>query len=120
MAKMSPLQEVKQRFESKEALVKQLVDRLHRRSEEDAKSFAKRLVKASNKKLLKLYDTTAAVYERFGAKADLVESVLKLERPTGAKVDAPFKDALSKLNHAELLDRYRGLAKRAARQKKAD
>ena len=112
MATKSPLQLVKDTFGTKEDLVKQLKDRLNRKPDETEKQFVKRLMRTSNKKLLHLFTITSTVYDKFGSKMDLVDAVLKLERPNSQKEDAPFKEALQKLSHARLLDRYNGLMKR--------
>ncbi len=119
MAKKSPLQEMKERFGSKEEVVKLLVDRLHKHEDESKEEFTKRLLRVSNKKLLKLYETTEAVYEKFGTKMDLVDKILKLERPNASKVDEPFKESLLRKSHGYLLDRYRGLVRRAKRAGKS-
>jgi len=113
MATKSPLQLVKDTFGTKEDLVKQLKDRLNKMPDETEKQFTKRLMRASNKKLLHLFDVTTKVYDKFGTKMDLVDAVLKLERPNAQKEDKPFKESLQKLSHARLLDRYNGLIKGA-------
>lgn len=109
----APLKEMKERFGTKEELVKQLLDRLEKKADEKRDDFMKRLMRVSNGKLLRLYKVTETVYGKFGSKTDLVERLLKLERPTAKKEDSPFKNALLRQTHAKLLDRFSALEKRA-------
>jgi DNA-binding transcriptional regulator PaaX len=91
----APLKEMKERFGTKEELVKQLVDRLEKKADEKRDDFIKRLMRVSNGKLLRLYKVTETVYGKFGSKTDLVERLLKLERPTAKKEDSLSKRLFS-------------------------
>ena len=61
MSKPSPLQRVKSEYGSKENLVDQLVSKLERFDDEGADEFKVRLMRVSNKKLLRLM----SVQQRF-------------------------------------------------------
>ena len=52
---LSPLKEVKAKFESKKKLVESLVSHLEKQEGEKQDAFTKRLMKASNSRLLKLH-----------------------------------------------------------------
>lgn len=106
----SPLQSVKDKFESKEKLVEAVealataelwVNRLN----ED-----KGLAKVSNKKLLHLHQVLTTVKERFGSRAKLIDEVLELEKRTK---DAGFKVRLERLSTPALLDEHGASSRRA-------
>ncbi len=54
----NPIKEVKEKFEDKKKLVDKLIGSLKSKEGESKDSFKKRLLKTSNKKLLKLHEKT--------------------------------------------------------------
>jgi hypothetical protein len=75
----SPLAELKDRFESREALVKELIGLL----EDKDPGLEASLNKTSNTKLMKLHATAKVVKRRFGGRQGLIDSVTKLTYPSG-------------------------------------
>ncbi|MFW5875377.1 MAG: hypothetical protein ACOCXM_01445 [Myxococcota bacterium] len=108
--KKAPLAQVKERFGSKDDLVKAVrtlasddlwVDRL---AEDDG------LGLVSSRKLLHLHDVLSEVKNQFGTRGKLVDAVLELEKR--AKDDG-FRSQLERLPTPRLLDTYRSAKKRA-------
>jgi hypothetical protein len=85
-----PLARVKERFGSKEDLVKTLVEPLAG-ADEDTDVLRGRLLKASNQQLLRLQRVVATVKEKFGGRDKLIDSIGK------ALNKAKDKDYLAKL-----------------------
>ena len=113
MAKMSPLQEVKERFGSKKELASQLFGKLEKiYVDESDEEFERRIRTSSNKKLLRLYAATSEVEERFGNKVGLVDAIMKLRYP--GKPDEQYRGKLEKQQITRLLDEHRMLSQRAA------
>lgn len=105
--KKSPLQQVRDQFGSKKDLVERLlplVERLH--SDESDAEYARRLGTASNKQLLRMWTTAAAVKEKFSTRAALVDAVVKAKF---GKENNDYRDALGRLTNARLLDLHRQL-----------
>ncbi len=79
--KKSPFLLVKEQFESKEKLVRELMKfstKLFDRPEDQEKdALEKMLLKASNQKLLKLHHLGKAVEKQWGSKEKLVDALLK-------------------------------------------
>jgi len=115
MAK-SPLQQVKDRFGSKEALVKEL-SALVEKSDLFIKHFneTKGLDRVSNLKLLRLRRIAAEVQEKFETRAKLVDALLELE---GRAKDADYRKRFDKYTLGRLLDVYRVAERRARRAAK--
>jgi hypothetical protein len=106
----TPLAEVKERFGSKENLVKEL-RKLFDRTDlfENRLNPDKGLLRVANAKLLKLYDVAEEVKERFSTRAKLTDDLLKL---LGRAKDAQFKDSLDKWGLPRLWDYYKRVAKK--------
>jgi|SRR5690625_288234 len=105
--KKSPLQQVRDQFGSKEALVEKLlplVDRFD--SEESDEEFARRLGTASNKQLLRMWNTETLVKEKFGSRDALLDAVVKAKF---GKENPDYRTALSRLSKARLVDLHRQL-----------
>ena len=75
MSKKSPLQRTKDEFGSKEKLVDKLVSVLSSiaKADEDKEDLKGRLLAASNKKLLKLFEMGSTVKEKYGSVEKLAE-----------------------------------------------
>lgn len=110
MAKQSPLQIVKEKFGSKEKLVDQLVGTLERNEGESDEDFRARLLSVSNKKLLRLHKTQAAVTE-LGGKDSMINKIVALKFP--GKGDQDYRAKLATLRITRLLDMHTSLARRA-------
>lgn len=107
MSKLSPLQIVKRDFNSKAALVDQLVSRLERFEDEEADAFRARLMSVSNKKLLKLNAASKRVESEFGDKEKLVDAIVSLKF---TKPNADYKTRLMRHQISRLLDLHGSLS----------
>ncbi|MBW2277976.1 MAG: hypothetical protein JRF63_10810 [Deltaproteobacteria bacterium] len=110
--KNTPLAEVKERFGSKENLVKEL-RKLFDKSDlfQNHLSPDKGLARVANAKLLKLYDVAGEVKERFSTRTKLTEDLLKL---IGRQKDEQYKASLGKWGLPRLWDYYKRIAKKHA------
>jgi len=108
--KKTPLAEVKERFGSKENLVKEL-RKLFDKSDlfENRLSPDKGLARVANAKLLKLYDVAGEVKERFSTRAKLTEDLLKM---LGRQKDEQYKESLGKWGLPRLWDHYKRIARK--------
>jgi len=108
--KKTPLAEVKERFGSKENLIKELrqlfdkTDLFENRLNPD-----KGLVRVANAKLLKLYDIAGEVKERFSTRAKLTEDLLRM---LGRQKDEQYKSSLGKWGLPRLWDFYKRIARK--------
>ena len=116
MQRLTPLQQVKERFGGKKKLVDELVPKLSKPEGMSTPDFKAKLGKASNQKLLHLLDTINEVQKKFKTKADLVDEILKLDRPTGKSVDKDYRDSLLRKTHAHLYDYYKSRARQEERK----
>jgi len=115
IAKKTPLQQVKDDHGGKSKLVEVILSLVDTGEEavDDAKA---RLLKASNKKLLRLQAAASAIKDKYGSPEKLVDFVAgKLNR---AK-DSDFVEKLRAYSPARLLDLARSLAKEPRRPLKA-
>lgn len=107
----SPLATLKDKFENKAKLVAEL-EKLTK--DEDLwvarVNKNKGLAHVSNSKLLKLHSTFAAVKEKFGTRAKLIDAICEIEKR--AKDDG-FKTRLGAFPVPRLWDMYKSAAKRA-------
>ena len=109
--KKTPLQVVNEEHGGKTKLVDKIVGLIDR-GDEDKDSLKTRLLKASNKKLLRLAAVSATIRDKYGSTDKLAEAVAqKLNR---AK-DSDFVRRLSGSTPARLLDFARSLAGEARR-----
>ncbi len=113
--KKTPLQQVKEQFESKEKLIdavkKLATDELWLDRVNDTKG----LEKVSNAKLLRLHSVLETVKKDFGSRAKLIASIAELEKRTK---DEAFQTRLEGHSLPRLLDEQRAAAKRAAKPTK--
>jgi len=110
MSNQTPLQEIKERFGSKDKLVKELralfdkgdlfVERLNP---------DKGLTHVANAKLLKLHDVALEVKERFTTRSKLTEDLLKQLK---AEKDLGLKQRFDKWGLPRLWDYYKSVAKK--------
>ncbi len=113
MAKMTPMQEVKERFGSKEELAKLLYAKMDRPFEDESDDdFQRRIRTASNTKLLRLYSVHAKVEKDFSDKAGLVDAIMKL-RYADAKPSLQYKQKIEGYRITRLLDMHQVLARKA-------
>lgn len=114
--KKSPLQRVKEKFESKEKLVEALLGLpesvLERTEGDDKDGYKARLLAAANTKLLKLHAVGTAVAQRFGNKDGLVDALLKLENKSK---DQDFRRKLQQQSVGKLYDQHQAAERRAKR-----
>lgn len=111
--KKSPLQQVKDQFGSKEALVNKLVPMLERYEDESDSEFAARLSTISNGKLLRLLSAEERVQKEFGTKSELIDKIIGFK--LGERKDEGFRNKLSGYANTRLLDLHDSLARKAKR-----
>lgn len=114
----SPLAIIKDKFGGKEKLVAELekltkdddlwVSRMNKN---------KGLAHVSNAKLLRLQETFAAVKEKFGTRAKLIDAICEIEKRVK---DDGFKARLGAYPVPRLWDMYKSASKRAGRGAKAE
>jgi hypothetical protein len=104
--KKTPLMQVKDEHGGKAKLVDKVLGVIER-GEEDAAELKDRLLKASNKKLLRLLATQAAIKDKYGSPAKLAEAI---GQKLGKAKDADFMRRLGRYTPARLLDMARSLA----------
>lgn len=115
MAKLTPLQEIKERFGSKDKLVKELKTLFDK-----GELFAERLnpdkgiAHVANRKLLKLYDVANEIKERFATRSKLTEDLLKMLK---REKDTGLKERFDKWGLSRLWDYYKSVAKSVAKKK---
>jgi hypothetical protein len=120
--KKSPLAKVKEQFGSKDKLVDALIAlpasvvERGEEGEEDKDAFRKRLLGASNAKLLRLHTTGKSVSERFGSKGKLVDAILNLHK---RGKDQDYRNKLSTLPLGKLFDQVSALEKGVRRAERA-
>jgi hypothetical protein len=106
MPKLTPAQVVKQQYQSKADLAKQLIPLLEKPENLEQAEFERRIQVASNKQLLRLMRVTQTIKKRYGTKEALVE---KLEKSKFPKGNADYKTKLMKLHASRLLDMARSI-----------
>ena len=108
--KKTPLQEVKERFGSKQNLVKELKGLFDKgKLFEDRLNPDKGLDHVSNAKLLKLHRVATEVTERFTTRENLVNDLVKLMKREN---DEGLKDRFEKWGLPRLYDYYQSVATR--------
>ncbi|MEC8024951.1 MAG: hypothetical protein VX223_13530 [Myxococcota bacterium] len=100
--KASPLQQVHEKFGSREKLVEKIIPLLETGDTDDAKSA---LMGTTNKKLLRIYETAIQVKEHGGRK-NLIEKLTTLRYPKGNPDDGFLKSA-EEATQKRLLEMYR-------------
>ncbi len=113
--KKSPLARQKDEHESKEKLVDRVIGVLGSiaKSDEDHDALKARLLAASNKKLLRLFDVGSQIKSKYGSVEKLAEA---LGGALGRAKDAPFIAKLKSHAPAKLLDLMRTAEKRGKKK----
>lgn len=108
--KKTPLQEVKERFGSKENLVKEL-KKIFDKGDlfENRLNLDKGISTISNTKLLKLHKVAEEVKERFTTRANLVDDLMK---SLGRVKDEGLKSKFEKWSLPRLWDHYQSVVKK--------
>jgi hypothetical protein len=114
-AKKSPLARQKEEHGSKEKLVDKLVTLLGQiqKGSEDKEDLKARLLAASNKKLLRLFQVGSEIREKYGSVEKLAEAAAGA---LGRAKDAPYVAKLKTLSPAKLLDALRTAEKRSKKK----
>jgi len=106
----SPLETVKARFGTKEALVEKVLPLLDRQAEETEAALRDRLLRVSNTKLLRLLAQEESLRKDFGSRDALADKVTVLS--TGGRLDPDLRARLGKQSTGRLLSRHAVLARR--------
>lgn len=114
-AKKTPLQQVNEDHGGKTKLVESILGTVDL-GDEDKDEAKARLLKASNKKLLRLQANSATIQERYGSVEKLVQTVAE---KLGRVKDSDFVARLKAFSPAKLLDLARSLAGEARKPLKA-
>jgi hypothetical protein len=112
----TPQAVVRERFESKEALVDHLIGTgLVQTGEDESNDELKsRLIKTPNKKLLRLHGQIGDVTNRFGGRDGLIDALCKLKFQ-GRKLEDGWRTKLSGWSNGKLLDLHISLSKRSSK-----
>ena len=92
MAKLSPLQRVREEHGSKDELVDKILEVLEVPEGEDPLDFEERLSTTSNKKLLRIWDYHELVQDQFGSRQGLIDKITTARFPGG---NSDFAEKLS-------------------------
>lgn len=111
----APLHTVKDKFGSKEALVDRLMPLLDRQPEESEEEFKDRLMRVSNRKLLRLFERENTLREQFGNRETLVDRIMELRLQVGRKANADLRRVLLTQSTGRLLSAHWGLTRAAKR-----
>jgi len=110
--KKTPLEQVKERFGTKEKLVDAVENLATDEMWIDRYNEVKGIQSVSNAKLLRLHEQLTDAKERFGSRDQLIGAILELEKRTK---DSGFKQRLGRYPVPRLLDLHRAATKRAKR-----
>jgi len=106
----TPLSEVKERFGSKEALIKE-IEKLTAKKDLLAEKFGEKGVEhVSNAKLLRLHRLVSEVSDRFSSRAGLVDAYLELRHRSK---DEPYRQKLMTYTLGRLYDMYQVAQRKA-------
>ncbi len=110
-SKKSPLARTKGDHGTKEKLVDKLITLLGQvnKTDEDKDELKARLLAASNKKLLRLFEVGSEIREKFGSVEKLAEAAAGA---LGRAKDAPYLAKLKTISPAKLLDLFQSAEKR--------
>lgn len=116
----TPLNTVKERFESKEKLVaaveKLMTEDLWVPRLSSDRGGNKGVSQISNAKLLRLHDALSTAKDQFGTRAKLIDAILELDKRTK---DAGYRTRLEAYPVPRLLDMHQSSARRAKKSTKA-
>lgn len=113
MSKLSPLQNVKKIYGSKDQLISKVIELLTPADGESREDFSKRLKYVANAKLLRLVQIGEKIKE-LGGRSALVAKLAELK---GQAKDKDFTASLGKLSLARLLDTYQALTRKVKNAK---
>ncbi len=102
--KKTPLQTMKDKFQSKEKLVDALLGLLERRGGLSKDDLRKKLLVQSNSKLLVLHRREEIIRERFGSRANMIDSLLAAGKKKSGKEDKDWRRRLESSSAGQLLD----------------
>ena len=108
-AMKTPLQLVNEEHGGKEKLVDKILGNLEADEEEDKADLKRRLLSASNRKLLRLAQSAQVLKEKYGSREKLVA---KVAETLGRAKDADFVKRLDGYTQGRLLDMARTLLRR--------
>jgi hypothetical protein len=113
--KKSPLARTKDEHESKEKLVDRVMSVLGSitKTDEDKDTFKAKLLAASNKKLLRLFEVGSEIKSKYGSIDKLADA---LGTALGRGKDTPFIDKLKTYAPARLLDLIKTAEKRGKKK----
>lgn len=106
MKSLTPLQKVKNEFESKNKLIESILNLM----ESKESGVKKNLISTSNKKLLKLYYSLSEVKKKFGSRENLVKEILSIKFKD-RKINEDYKNKLNSFSPKTLISIYRGMKK---------
>ena len=109
--RLSPLAEVKEKFGSRDELIKIVKGEIERPEGMSDDDFDAKVRTISNRKLLKLHAAHEDVTKRFGSKAGLVDAIIAIVNK--GKVDQVYRASLLKKREALLLDLHASLEKKS-------
>lgn len=101
----TPLHTVKNDFGSKEALVEKLVPLLDRQDNESDGEFKERLMRVSNRKLLRLWQREQTLRSDFTNREQLVDQIVEAKL---GRADTEFRNSLLGLSTGRLLSMRTG------------
>ena len=105
----TPLHTVKEQFGSKEALVEKLVPVLEHDGDETAADFKERLLRVSNRKLLRLWQRHETLQNGAGSKEALADQIVQAKL---GRADADLKGKLMNYSTGRLLSIEWGLKRK--------
>ncbi len=106
----TPLHTVKNDFGSKEALVEKLVPLLDRQDSESDGEFKERLMRVSNRKLLRLWEREQNLRENFTNREQLVDEIVQAKL---GRSDTELRNSLLGLSTGRLLSMRTGQLRKA-------
>ena len=115
MSKLSPLQNVKKNYGSKDQLISKVAELLTPAEGESPEDFSKRLKYVANAKLLRLAQVGEKIKE-LGGRTALVAKLAELK---GQGNDKDYTAMLGKLSLPRLLDTYQALSRKQKNAKPA-
>ena len=104
----APLQEVKDKFGSKEKLVDEILAKVKKPAAISKDEFKQKLLLQSNRKLLALHAREEQLNSQFGTREGLVASIMTSRLGKKKQEDAGFRSRLDKLSTGELLGLSKG------------
>mgnify|MGYP006294005597 CR=1 FL=1 len=106
----TPMETVKERFETKEKLVDEIVSLL-KPPRGEKEELREQLANGANSKLIRLHDNALEMKDRFGGKEKLVDSILELMKHPN---DEDRKERLLEHGPGRLLDLHKSWEKKSA------